>query len=115
MNLIKTLTMTLASGLLALAGSANVEAKDIYLPVIGKVDTKDKITGSQHFTWGEATKDGTRIPGDYSIVKNIVETAKYMEDVRHYFGDKPISITSWYRNPESNKQVGGAKESQHMS
>jgi len=100
---------------IALAGSVNANAGEIYLPGIGTVDTKNKIPGSQHFTWGEATKDGTRIPKEYSIVKNIVETARYMEDVRHYFGDKPISITSWYRDPESNKQVGGAKESQHMS
>lgn len=37
-----------------------------------------------------------------------------LEKFRTYIGDKPIKITSGYRCPVHNKNVGGAKNSQHV-
>ncbi|BDW99173.1 hypothetical protein MACH15_09260 [Maricaulis maris] len=36
-----------------------------------------------------------------------------MEQVRRILGDRPISITSGYRNPAVNKAVGGVSNSAH--
>ena len=112
--------MKFKNSILTMLGTAliagAVDAKEINLPGVGKVDTNQKILQNGHFTWGEATKEGTRIPYNSEIVSNIRNTAKYMEDVRHYFGDKPIKITSWYRDPETNKKTPGAAEkSQHIT
>lgn len=67
-----------------------------------------------HFTWAEATKNGTRIPTDRSVVENIVAIAKVMEEVRTKFGGKPITVNSWYRDPATNRRVGGASRSRHL-
>lgn len=67
-----------------------------------------------NFTWGEATKDGLRIPVDAGITANIVKLAGYMDGVRKALGNRPIIVTSWYRDPATNKQWGGAKYSQHL-
>jgi len=77
----------------------------IDIPGIGNVNLKDKVIPNGHFDWGEVTKSGTRIPRDPKIVTNILATAKYMEEIRTYFGNKPIDITSWYRTPEVNNRV----------
>jgi hypothetical protein len=67
-----------------------------------------------NFTWGEATKDGLRIPVDAGITSNIIKLAGYMDGVRKALGDRPIIITSWYRDPATNRKWGGAKFSQHL-
>lgn len=41
---------------------------------------------------------------------NIAE--KVLDPFREFI-KKPITVNSWYRTPEYNKQVGGAKNSQH--
>jgi Peptidase M15 len=81
------------------------------------------IYSGSHFSWGEATKMGTRIPVDCTIdgeditaetiVANIILIARELEIIRHDFGDRPITITSWYRDPTSNRAVGGVRNSQH--
>ena len=40
--------------------------------------------------------------------------AEVMEDVRAKFGDRPIQVNSWYRDPATNAAVGGASASRHM-
>ncbi|NEO35989.1 MAG: DUF882 domain-containing protein [Moorea sp. SIOASIH] len=72
------------------------------------------ITGG-HFSWAEATKNGTRIPTDKSIVEGILKIAEVMEEVREYFGNRPIVVNSWYRDPVTNRKVGGATRSRHLS
>jgi len=67
-----------------------------------------------NFTWAEFTKEGKRIPVDATITMRIVKLAKYMDGVRSLFGDRPIGITSGYRDPDSNRFVGGARDSRHM-
>lgn len=69
---------------------------------------------SPHFTWAEATKNGTRIPETETITRNIILIANELEKVREMFGGKSITITSWYRPPAVNKAVGGASKSSHL-
>lgn len=67
-----------------------------------------------HFTWSEFTKGGSRVPVNATITQRIVKLAKYMEGVRSFLGERPIHITSGYRDPYSNRSVGGARDSRHM-
>jgi hypothetical protein len=95
------------------------------LPGITKpVKSSDPIYLGSHFTWGEATKDGTRIPTQTNfdgviipaaqITSNIIKIAKELDKIRTDFGNKPITVNSWYRDPESNRDVGGVRNSQHL-
>jgi len=43
-----------------------------------------------------------------------LEMCKYLEKIRSHFGGKSIIITSGYRPPAINKQVGGATNSEHL-
>jgi zinc D-Ala-D-Ala carboxypeptidase len=82
------------------------------------------IYKGSHFTWGEATKSGTRVPVDCTIdgdeiaaetiVANIILVAKELDIIRHDLGDNPITIISWYRDPNSNRAAGGVRNSQHQ-
>lgn len=67
-----------------------------------------------NFTWAEATKNGTRIPVNQNIVENILAIADVMDEVRELFGNRPITVTSWYRDPVTNRRVGGSSRSRHM-
>jgi uncharacterized protein YcbK (DUF882 family) len=69
---------------------------------------------SPNFTWAEATKDGRRIPPTETVTSNIIKIAKRMELVRARFGSRPVTITSWYRDPRSNSAAGGSSMSRHM-
>jgi hypothetical protein len=69
---------------------------------------------ASNFTWAELTKGGARIPVDATVTQRIVKLSKYMDEVRTFFGNRPIRITSGYRDPGSNRAVGGARDSRHM-
>ena len=63
---------------------------------------------SEHFRVREfRSKDGA----DTILISD--ELVKVLEAIRSYFG-KPITITSGYRTPTHNREVGGAKGSQHV-
>lgn len=72
-----------------------------------------------HFSLAEglfsstAERLGIRNDAPPNIVANMVEAAKGMEEVRLLLG-QPIHIDSWYRCPQLNKAVGGARASSHM-
>ncbi len=82
------------------------------------------IYSGSNFTWGEATKNGSRIPTQTrfegiiipaaQITANIIKLAKELDRLRSDFGDRPIIITSWYRDPISNRSVRGVRNSQHV-
>lgn len=111
----------LTGGIYLYAGNGYAEVKrdgqdirTINLPRVGKVNLDAKIIPQGHFSWAEATKYGTRVPKDERVVENIVKTAGTMEEIRKYLGGRAITITSWYRDPETNRKVGGAEKSMHM-
>lgn len=83
------------------------------LPTGELVFSNQYIVDGIPLTWGEATKDCTRIPTSKEYVANAVKLAKTWGIVRDKFGS-PLSITSGYRPPAVNNSVGGAKNSQHL-
>lgn len=84
------------------------------LPKIGFVKASDPVHPGGHFTWGEFTKNLSRVPQNATVVEGIARIADYLEDVRSHFGNPSITINSGYRPPAINKSVGGASNSQHL-
>ncbi|MGD1855442.1 MAG: D-Ala-D-Ala carboxypeptidase family metallohydrolase [Leptolyngbyaceae cyanobacterium] len=66
-----------------------------------------------NFTWSEATRGGTRMPPNQATVDGIVRIATLAQQARDRLG-RPFLITSWYRPPDINRQVGGASNSRHI-
>ena len=89
--------------------------RPITVPKLGTVYLGEPILPNGHFSWAEATKNGSRIPVDESVVNGILKIAEAMEEVREYLGGRPIRINSWYRDPASNRKAGGASRSRHLS
>ncbi|MGF1513034.1 MAG: YcbK family protein [Elainellaceae cyanobacterium] len=75
--------------------------------------TDQPIIPGGSFTWGEATKEATRIPSSVSIVDNIIQLARQLQQARNQIG-RTFFITSWYRPPAINAAVGGASQSYHL-
>ncbi|MEC4984080.1 MAG: D-Ala-D-Ala carboxypeptidase family metallohydrolase [Oscillatoria sp. PMC 1068.18] len=65
------------------------------------------------FTWAEATAGGVFLPGDLATVEAIVRIATLAQRVRDRLGF-PLTIASWYRPPDVNQALGGAKASRHL-
>ena len=84
------------------------------LPRIGVVESGQRIAESQHFTWGELTHDLTRIPESTFVVEKLIALSRYLDEVRDYLGDRPITLTSGYRPIAINKAVGGVSSSRHI-
>ncbi|MBE9127503.1 MULTISPECIES: YcbK family protein [unclassified Coleofasciculus] len=75
--------------------------------------TDQPIIPGGNFTWGEATKNATRIPENETIVNNIIALARQLQRARNQI-DRPFQVNSWYRPPAINRAVGGARYSQHL-
>ncbi|MEB3290653.1 MAG: D-Ala-D-Ala carboxypeptidase family metallohydrolase [Leptolyngbya sp.] len=75
--------------------------------------TDQPIIAGGSFTWGEATRNATRIPPTKAIVDNIIALARALQPVRNRIG-RPFRVNSWYRPPAVNAAVGGARRSQHL-
>lgn len=73
--------------------------------------TLEELTDSQ-----EAARRGiVNMPHKHSQeYKNLQHLANTMETVRKLLDDKPILVSSGYRNPQVNKLVGGSPNSVHM-
>lgn len=80
---------------------------------VGNIILSAPIIPGGFFTWSEATKDGARMPQSQQIVDNIIHMAQGAQEIRRRFG-QPVIITSWYRPPLANKNVGGAVNSYHI-
>lgn len=83
------------------------------LPGGETVFLEDPIVPNGHFYWYEATKSGARVPVNVEVVNGIRRIAKRLEQLRRILG-KPMIITSWYRDPVTNRRVGGASRSWHL-
>ena len=75
---------------------------------------------SKNITFAEATKSqsATRLGIKNEPNKEQIEAMRYVaenifERVRTHFGNKPIAISSFFRNFATNKAVGGSQTSQH--
>lgn len=71
---------------------------------------------SRHFTWRETQVTQTGIDNSIesqATAERIMFTAQGMEKVRELLGNRPVIVTSWYRNPQVNAAVGGVPNSQH--
>ena len=79
-------------------------------PIIMKTTYGEK----GHFTWGEATHNGSRIPENQDVVYGMIRIAEALEDIRHMYG-RAMTINSWYRPPAINRAVGGASKSRHLN
>lgn len=84
------------------------------MPKVGWVGANQPVQAKGNFTWGEFTKNLTRVPQNANIVDAIVSLAYYLEIVRSQFGNPSILINSGYRPPLINTAVGGASNSQHL-
>lgn len=76
---------------------------------------EDSVIAGGHFYWSEVTKGGTRIPENKAVVENVIAIAHLLEEVREQLGNRPITVTSWYRPPAVNRAVGGAPRSKHLT
>lgn len=68
-----------------------------------------------HITYGEIAMQQERRRFKHQYQCDVaLEICKYLETVRSHFGDNAIIITSGYRPPEVNAQIGGATDSEHL-
>ncbi len=89
--------------------------KSIILPSGEVVFGDETIIPDGHFQWKEVTHNQTRIPKNISIEGRIYKTAHELEKIRKILGNKPIKITSWYRDKIANdKTPGAASASRHL-
>lgn len=73
----------------------------------------EAIVPGGHFSWGEAIRNGERMPVSQENTDAIIRFAKDLEEIRSFSG-RPMVVTSWYRPPAVNAAVGGANESRHL-
>jgi rare lipoprotein A (peptidoglycan hydrolase) len=92
---------------------AGVETKQFATP-IGKLDIKAPIYPGSLYTWGDATKNGLRIPPTKLILNNIITIAQIVDKYTVEWNKGKWTITSWYRDPESNRKGGGKTNSSHL-
>ena len=86
----------------------------VFFPKVGWVGANEPVHAGGNFSWGEFTKNLTRVPQSEKVVDAISKLAYYLEEVRSDFGQPSIVINSGYRPPGINAAVGGASNSQHL-
>lgn len=88
--------------------------KSFVLPGGRTVYCNAPILVNSNFTWGEATKNGDRIPATTNVVQQIAKVTLILDKIRPLFDNRPMFITSWYRPPTINRAVGGVSNSRHI-
>jgi uncharacterized protein YcbK (DUF882 family) len=82
-----------------------------------KINTLRASRVTTHFTWGELLVH--RTVQDLQSIKlkhleKLVILAQRLEQVRSQLGNRPIRITSGWRDMLTNQRVGGARLSRHL-
>lgn len=80
---------------------------------------KMKIQETENFKINEIAVSSSypglaKLPTEERIIENINKTLKYLQNFRDIYVKMAMIITSFYRDEELNKAVGGAKASDHM-
>lgn len=83
------------------------------LPNSRTVFANEFVVPGVPLTWGELTKNCSRVPTTMEYVENAIRLAKIWGKMREDFGS-PLAITSGYRPPSVNSSIGGARNSQHL-
>jgi uncharacterized protein YcbK (DUF882 family) len=91
--------------------------------VLDRIKARDIATvrsmkATKHFTWGELLRFRTvsqlqTIKPQY--LENLFIVAKRLELVRTQLGNRSITITSGWRDALTNRKVGGARLSRHLT
>lgn len=75
------------------------------------------IGDSRHFKWREALYlrewQIYAFPTDAFVIQEIEKSALKMDLIREFF-KKPVIVTSWFRPPKYNVEIGGAPKSKHV-
>lgn len=90
------------------------KTKYIRLPSGKQVYNTQLIIPKGNLTWGEVTKDLSRVPEDLTVEGNLLIAARGFQEIRDKYGS-PLGVTSGYRPESINRAVGGAKLSQHVN
>ena len=94
-------------------------AKEIFqLIQHNKIIAVRSARASAHFTWGELLV--YRTPADLKAIKlrhleNLERLVVRLEVVRVQLGNRSMKITSGWRDIQTNKRVGGARLSRHLT
>ena len=94
-------------------GAGSRSGKSMVLPTRQVVYANEFIFPGIPLTWGEFTKDCTRVLASKEHVENAIAYAKVWGWVRDKAGE-PIGLTSGYRPLNINLAVGGSSRSQHL-
>jgi len=86
----------------------------IQAPDWGSIKLSDPIVPGSPYTWADATKNGARVPQSKEIMNRIVRICVIITQLTKETGQTKWVITSWYRDPVSNRGAGGAKDSRHL-
>ncbi|TVP71243.1 MAG: DUF882 domain-containing protein [Leptolyngbya sp. LCM1.Bin17] len=86
----------------------------------GTYFSNNPIKTGLNFTWAEAlhvnrNNGRYRRPANANVIYNILKVAEVMQEIRRMYGNRPIRINSWYRDPATNRAVGGASRSRHLT
>lgn len=74
---------------------------------------KQDVRLAKYFMLNEFLSDKDPINPNYEQVLNLKEVAKKLNDLREIVG--MITVTSGFRSPRRNKEVGGSKGSYHLT
>ena len=93
-----------------------VASGTINVPEWGQLKMSDPIIPGSMYTWGDATKGGSRVPASKQVMQGIVQIAQLITPLteKTVGKGKKWQINSWYRDPSANAACGGASRSRHL-
>ena len=74
----------------------------IQAPEWGTIKLADPIIPGCPYTWGLATREGSRVPESKEVMQGIVDVCTVLWDLTKKLGLSSVEVTSWYRDPATN-------------